>query len=335
MPTTDYEYNIEDDCDYDDYDEQPECDCGCESDCEDCQDGVCQEGHAGVVYNYSHKPHPIFYGNCNDVAAGMNFGIEVEVESNRDDPRPQRGAAIVARHFGEDELYCKWDSSLINGFEIVSHPRTLDSWHEAAPRLVAMTTALRQAGWRSWDANKDGHPVGIHVHVSKTALNPPPAVTKGKRLTGHPAADMSSRHVWMLQNLLYQNAGRAAAFCGRDSHYGSLTVDPDEVRPSAVAKNLRRGGYGNDNRSVAVNFNPENTVEIRAFRGSLNPTRILADIELTHALVEYSRSLTFADWRDGAGEWEVFLLWARRSGLYPNVTEIASRLTRRYALIHA
>ena len=51
---------------------------------------------------------------------------------------------------------------------------------------------------------------------------------------------------------------------------------------------------------------------------------------MTHALVEYSRSLTFADWRDGAGQWDVFLLWLRRSKNYPNACEILSRVSRRH-----
>jgi hypothetical protein len=51
---------------------------------------------------------------------------------------------------------------------------------------------------------------------------------------------------------------------------------------------VRSGGY---DRHVAVNTENSETLEVRVFKGSLMPERVLGCIEFVHSGVEYTRNL--------------------------------------------
>ena len=299
--------------------------------------------NCGEIHYYSWRPTPfIFHGDDDEADRGLHFGVEVECEHPDHRFAPEWGAGIVESYVDSSNIYCKQDGSLRNGFEMVSMPRTLASWHGFEPELDELMSALRAGGWRSWDQNKDGHAVGIHVHVSKSAFWVPETSSGGERglRIGDARFDVSSRHLWMVQHLVYDNAEGMAAFAGRNDDYGSLRVGDmgrgyDEndravrMTPAKAVKAHKRGAEGNPNRGMAVNMQPASTIEFRMFRGSLNAKRIIANIEMVHALTEYSRGLTFQDWRDGAGEWAVFLMWLRKSGRYPHAASVVERNSKR------
>ena len=68
---------------------------------------------------YSHKPKPIFFGN--DTSDGY-YGVELEIDNGND----RENAAEDIQALG-DHIYLKEDGSLsFAGFEIVTHPVTLD-----------------------------------------------------------------------------------------------------------------------------------------------------------------------------------------------------------------
>jgi hypothetical protein len=65
------------------------------------------------------------------------------------------------------------------------------------------------------------------------------------------------------------------------------------------------------------------------FRGSLNSDRILANIELVHAALEYSRTLNFRSFRDGGWRWERFMEWALTNGNYPHIQHLVTFVTKK------
>lgn len=299
--------------------------CGC-GECVWC---CLREDWVTPIRNYSYKPCPHFNVSPKDSETEQFFlGVEIEAEGQQAD--------AVARAFSlmvRPDMYLKHDSS-VRGFEIVSHPRSLLSWQEHEAVLRERMDWLRGMNWRSWDAHRDGHAVGMHVHVSKNALfSPATTLVEGRnRRLGNEVSDLSSRHVYMLLQMVYGNREMMKAVVGRDTGYGSL--DPETLTQGSrlgmvdVVKGLRYGSRP-DVRSTAINLRPSGTIEFRMYRGSLNTDRILANIELTHALVEYTRTMTFQDYRDGVAEWPVFALWVRRNDRYPHAARLLSRMKSR------
>jgi hypothetical protein len=265
------------------------CDCGdypgrvseghyCESYCDDEYD----EGYGhDEIMDYSYRPTPNFLKAAGQPKGRTYLGVEIETEATYsiDD-----GVDALRRHFDNGEFYLKHDGSIDHGFEMVSHPATLEWWQENEDRLQDAMSDMRSVGMRSWNTET----CGIHVHLSLKAFD-------------------TESHQWLFQQLFYRNADRLEAYAGRDTgEWGNLHQNKGYVGRAMRAK---KSGLGTD-RYVACNLNPSRTIEIRIFRGSLNPDRILADIELVHAALEYSRTLNFRSFRDGGWKWENFMEWA-------------------------
>src|SRR6188768_1102070 len=88
--------------------------------CEDCDCDPCECRDEGLE-SYGFKPTPLFHGD-----GPLFMGLELEVEMGG---RSSRGDAVTAVHDALGDLvYCKEDSSLNTGFEIVTHPM---SWPHA------------------------------------------------------------------------------------------------------------------------------------------------------------------------------------------------------------
>ena len=122
--------------------------------CERCFDEFEDE-----IEEYGYKPTPIFYGN-----GKRYFGVELEVdEGGKDNDNAASLKSIANIH--EENIYIKSDGSLEDGFEIVSHPMTLEyhtesmNWKELLREAVSM-------GYRSHQTST----CGLHVHVNRNAF---------------------------------------------------------------------------------------------------------------------------------------------------------------------
>ena len=93
------------------------------------------------IHDYSYKPDPIFHGN-----GSRFFGVELEVDYGGHLDDNAREVLEIANETQEENLYIKHDGSLEDGFELVSHPMTLDyhknimPWKEIMKKLVQMDT---------------------------------------------------------------------------------------------------------------------------------------------------------------------------------------------------
>ena len=73
-----------------------------------------------AIKNYSYKPEPIFYGSGN-----LFYGVELEIDKGGDDSYNAQKLLDIA-NIQDERIYCKHDGSISDGFEIVSHPMSLD-----------------------------------------------------------------------------------------------------------------------------------------------------------------------------------------------------------------
>ncbi len=262
----------------DDGDPEP---CSCQREDEDYYDGDDYGGWDFVPSTLK------FHGSPSDKAY---LGIEIEMECEG-----ERQSEIAGRisGYGQSNWFAKHDGSLSCGVEMVSHPRSLDSWWDYYNdgTLPALCQELRGAGARSWNTSS----AGIHIHISADAF------------TG-------GRHMLAFQYLVYRNEHSMTKFAGRSgsrwASFGDASAGAQHRKWIATyAKNWKsRQGYSCE-RYMAVNLQNARTVEIRMFRGSLNEERVMANLQLVHAAMTYTRDVTYADVKRGALNFDVFAYW--------------------------
>ena len=220
------------------------------------------EDDAGHLINsYSYKPRPYFFGT-----ATYHMGFELEVESGGNSRRD--GAEIVVNSLGE-RIYLKEDGSLSDGFEIVTHPHSLDEYQKNFD--WSALNLLRRLGFRSWDTST----CGLHVHVSRTAFG-----------FAHKRSDIVKvqAHELRFMKLIYDNERQISRLAGRTSSYATFE-DKGRLVDKVKHGNQENGRYS------AINSENSETLEVRVFRGSLKPERVLMALELVQCAVEYTRGL--------------------------------------------
>lgn len=269
------------------YDSGIECeDCGYEyyeNDGHECEE---EEDTSSYIHSYGYKPRPVFYGK-----ADYHLGLELEVEARNGDL--SSGAEYVYGKIG-DRAYLKYDGSLSNGFEIVTHPHSLHEMQNKFPWEILPW--LQDEGFRSWNTSS----CGIHVHVSRSAFK-------------------DDAHQIKFTKLIYDNQRQVERVAGRKSGYAKFN---DKGRVIAKVK------FGNqsDGRYSAVNNENENTLEVRVFRGSLRKERVLSAIEFTHAAVEYTRTIKMVA-KDKPLSWARFIAFVvLNHQTYPNLLTIIGEL---------
>ena len=243
------------------------------------------------IYNYGYKPEPVFIhadGLRSEVPReNIYFGVELEVEV---DGSVYDASCDISGT--QPMLYLKRDATIEYGFEIVSHPGTLEAWK-----------AGKVIDWEEWVGTLRHIPdqhlhsnVGMHVHVSRTAF------LNGK---GKP----SFSHQWRFQQLHMRNPKTFQRIAGRrGSDYASWNPEADR----AIMYDTVKSNFGG--RSRPINPNNRFTLEMRYFQSEEEKGVILGKIELLHAAIEYTRHMTAQEVKDGALDFLNFYSWVREQG---------------------
>ncbi len=193
------------------------------------------------IHDYGYKPEPIFYGD-----GSLYMGVELEIDEGGEcDSNAEM--LLDAANANEPHIYCKHDGSIDSGFEIVSHPMTLDYHTNCMPWQELFRKALSM-GYYSHQTDT----CGLHVHVNRNIF--------GK--TYQDQEDAISRVVYFVENHwneLLKFSRRTEANMNRwASRYGISTTAKDTYKK---AKDKHCGRY------VAVNLENYSTIEFRLFRG--------------------------------------------------------------------
>lgn len=242
----------------------------CDSEYWDGDDHDCSESYGGLIHDYGYKPRPFFFGKNDKERIFMGFELEVEVI----DGSMREHAEQVIDSLGE-HVYLKHDGSLENGFEIVTHPHTLDSYRKEF--AFESFRKFRREGLRSWNTST----CGLHVHVSRSAFGSSPYDNRTR------SDIIKSRQLHELRfiKLIYDNERQVCRLAGRTSNSYANFQDKGNLTNKVI--------HGNDvgGRHAAVNTYNESTLEVRIFKGSLHEKRVLMALEFVHSAVEYTRDL--------------------------------------------
>ena len=160
-----------------------------------------------------------------------------------------------------ERIYAKHDGSLSEGYELVSHPLTLEYHKEIMPWADVMDTAINM-GYRSHQTST----CGLHIHVNRNGL--------GETYTDQ--EDVISRVVYFIEahwNELLIFSRRTEANINRWAGRYGLSENT-KVTYDKAKKNNCLGRY------VCLNLYNSNTIEFRIFRGTLKYETFIAAIEL-------------------------------------------------------
>jgi hypothetical protein len=199
-------------------------------------------------------PHP----------SAIYFGLEIEVEFPHGWGISSANPLLQQVIGDESKWYGKYDGSLDNGVELVSHPATLAYWRKEG---FAWARTLGVKGFRAWNAST----CGIHIHVSRDALTPCEWLR---------AAAFFRDSVPLIQRM-----GRRPFNNYCQVHTNERTLD---LRMKVDRRSYPDGTPGA--RYQALNFVPGTTVEFRMFRSTLRPSSILRNLECVNSVIEFARA---------------------------------------------
>lgn len=240
--------------------------------CAHCYDEIDTE-----IEDYSYKPEPIFYGDGNRF-----FGVELEVDcGGKDDENARRIKEIANRT--EENIYVKSDGSIDDGFELVSHPMSLDYHMNQMPWSDILHEAIR-LGYRSHQTST----CGLHVHVNRNSLG---ETEEEQERTIEKILFFTELH-W---NELFVFSRRSEYSMNRwAARYGV------EKTGKEILDKAKKGSKG---RYAAINLCPYKTVEFRLFRGTLKLNTLLATLQMVNAICDVAvsmseRAIADMSWRD-------------------------------------
>ena len=243
--------------------------------CENCADDLL------LVRNYhANKGNYIYYGNV-----PYRIGAEVEVDTDDWTANREETARKVQNILGEHAYYEEDGSLSEEGFEIITHPHTIDEFFRLEWEKVF--SVLLDDGYRAHDAGN----CGLHLHFSREWFGE----TEAERVQN--IARLVMFYDRNFETLLKLSRRVETGYCERDyisNHYADIETEAD-------AENLvddKKCG----SRYTAVNltcYDRHGTIEFRLGRGTLNYNTFRAWVDIHRAIVEQStrpHSYDFTEW---------------------------------------
>ncbi|MBQ3427998.1 MAG: amidoligase family protein [Clostridia bacterium] len=238
-------------------------------DCPYCHN--CYEHLDTCIHDYYYKPEAVFYGK-----GKRYFGVELEVDDGGEDSENAEAILDIANSTGEDRMYIKHDGSLDNGFEMVTHPMTLDYHMNQMPWQDIMRKAIR----RRYSSHQAGT-CGLHVHISRKALGD---TYEDQETTIAKILYFYEKFWDEILRFSRRTEHQVAQWCKR---YGGGISSPKETLEHA--KNTQLGRY------MAVNLENYNTIEMRIFRGTLKYNTFIATLQFIDEICNVALLLSDAE----------------------------------------
>ena len=194
------------------------------------------------------------------------MGIELEVIYNGegDLERAAKRFKDYLTGLNSNAIYLKYDGSLDNGFEIVTHPTTLQAMRNI--KFYKMLSWLDKNNFSSYD----GGTCGMHIHIGIEGI--------GKKNIPKMRLffKICSSHLDKISN----RKGKNLSYCRYES---------DSTKEEIYDMERQEGRYW------ALNLNTDKpTIEVRIFRGTLNYKRFLSNLTVTDAIANFCQERSIA-----------------------------------------
>ncbi len=235
-------------------------------------DPYCRECHRErddrSIHDYYYKPAPIFYGD-----GKRYFGVELEVDEGGEYDDSADSAVYAANTGGERRIYCKHDGSLDEGFEIVTHPMTLD-YHTKEMPWDRLLEKLKTMGYSSHKAGT----CGLHIHVNRTSLGDTDAEREATVARILYLFEKFWDELLKFSRRTHRQLERWAA------RYGY------KESPRDVLDHAKKGTH--NGRYTCVNLENTDTIEFRMFRGTLKLNTVIATLQLVDRVCDVALYLS-------------------------------------------
>lgn len=254
--------------------------------CNECYEAL-QMNVENIIEDYYYKPDPIFYGESED---NSYLGIELEVDNtdgNYDNKLIYQAAESILDNYCE-QLYLKHDGSLSHGFEIVSHPATLE-YHQNEFGWQEIMNTCKESTLRSFDTST----CGLHIHLSRDYFGDTQEIQ-----------DLHISKLLLLISKFYDS--HLLKFSRRQPNElrwcENISIDYEENddEKTIVDKMKQSKSKG---RYTAVNLLNSNTIEFRLFKGTLNYSTFISSLQFVMEISKYAKntelkSIPTTNWSD-------------------------------------
>lgn len=266
-----------------DFTDEPSCD-EWSMYCSNCSGG-------NRIMNYMYAPQPVFK-RANRDTSDLYFGVEIEVEV--DGSTREKAELVDCEH-----VYLKYDASINNGFEIVSHPFTYN-WLKENTAYWANILRLRTKGFKSYSTDT----CGMHIHMSRDAF--------------------TSLHMFKFMKMWYDFPVFTHWMSRRKKehleYWAGVNQNENNIKRKAITKQQ------DGNRHVAVAMGQHGpTIEVRVFRGTLGMDAFMANIECCKALYDYTLQSSMNVNPDDFFEYTL-----RNAKFYPSFAKFVTKRRGRY-----
>ena len=243
---------------YADSDEEGEVPC-----CESCY----QRKVGGALHSYSYKPAPVFYGG-----GPLYLGVELEVDGAGKSASNAREILNVMNRRAE-YVYIKTDGSLDDGLEVVTHPCTLEEHLKYLPWKDGID-AIRSMHYCSHNAGT----CGLHVHVNRDGL-------------GHSCAaqDETIGKILYLFERFWQEVLRFSRRTESQMNHWAARYGYKNSGKEILDHAKYDSGNG---RYACINLTNYDTIEFRAFRGTLKYNTLIATLQFVERICKVALSLS-------------------------------------------
>ncbi|MCM1220515.1 MAG: amidoligase family protein [Lachnospiraceae bacterium] len=257
--------------------------------CYSCYDEVDNDYE---IEEYGYKPDPIFYGD-----SYLYFGVELEVDDGGKDGENACTLKNIANSCNE-HIYIKSDSSIYDGFEIVSHPMTLD-YHMNTMNWESVLYEAVEMNYKSHDTST----CGLHIHVNRDAFG----------INQSEQEEIISRILFFVEkhwNEIFRFSRRTEINMNRWSCRLGMEKSGKEILDK-----VKDCG----NRYVAVNLRNYSTVEFRLFRGTLRYNTFIATLQFVSEICRVA--LTMSEEEIDSMSWSEFVRSVRYDELIQYLKE--------------
>ena len=256
--------------------------------CKKCVNDNIERATDGSIKSYGHKPRPIFHSVKNDKIITSTeepntncYGLEIEVE-RRDSTVNQKLIAYEIIRDSDGFLYCKYDSSVSNGFEIVSHPATFNAIKKMDLQKYFLAQRKSLKGYYT-------NTCGMHIHINRNSFNDLQLhkfvlmMNEHEKLTKAIAQRRSeSEFKWAEFSLSQAND------CKTESSKIGKVMKRQKKDDGWISRRDKKKRYKSDltigERYQVVNLQNTATIEVRCFKANLDEVAFRKNIEFVDGL---------------------------------------------------
>lgn len=239
--------------------------------------GECSICHSRLFimqYHDSRAPLVKFYGdNKNNSVPYMGVELEVSAGGKKDSIVQE----ILPLINTDDDIfmYCEYDSSVIDGFENITQPATLDYHLSLKDKYSAVFDTLRNMGYKSQDTTC----CGLHIHVNRAFF--------GNKF----------EHIRKLCYIVDAHWDDILTFSRRNAHNGlqyckSIRTYADNITAYVQKMNFNKA---KDAHYACVNLQHDDTIEIRMFKSTLDIDTFFASLYFVQSICNIAK---YSDYND-------------------------------------